>query len=261
MSDSDIDIEKAWFSGFDFKLCQVTRNVNAVLSSASNLLAIYIMVRHSPSHMKTYRWFLMNTVVWSWLWDFFATELFAPHPTLPAQGVCVLGFLRVAGFYGTIVCFVIMIHLVGGCVMSVLCAAAFRLAAVYNVQDVFATKRGYICVAVLHNCMCAPVYVAAAFVVPVVVANQPQYVREASKFTGVANVIKDHACTFASFDDPAWQVSIVVTTVSIVVAVLIASGIFVACGVALWSRRKKMSAKTYKMHRNLIVSLSVQASC
>lgn len=57
------NLEERWFSGYEFRLYEVEIHVNPVLSTLANLFAIYVIVRHSPSHMTTYRWFLLNIVV------------------------------------------------------------------------------------------------------------------------------------------------------------------------------------------------------
>lgn len=63
LEDDDENLEERWFGGFEFRLYEVEIRLNPVLSSLANLFATYVIMRHSPSHMTSYRWFLLNIVV------------------------------------------------------------------------------------------------------------------------------------------------------------------------------------------------------
>lgn len=63
MSSTDENLYRLWFEGYEYSLYRVELFVNPVIASLANVLAIYVIVCHSPTNMAHYRWFLLNIVV------------------------------------------------------------------------------------------------------------------------------------------------------------------------------------------------------
>lgn len=74
----------------------------------------------------------------------------------------------------------IMFHMIGACGASVLCAAAFRLAAVLSASDKLKSKGAVLAMVVAHSVIVFPIYIAASLVVPVVIDRQKTYAKLAN---------------------------------------------------------------------------------
>lgn len=74
----------------------------------------------------------------------------------------------------------------------------------------------------------------------------------------MTEILNANTCTFASFEEKVWTYGIVTLVANIVVCCTVGLAIFGVCGALLWKRRASMSAKTFGMHKNLLISLSVQ---
>ncbi|KAK0401089.1 hypothetical protein QR680_015587 [Steinernema hermaphroditum] len=80
--------------------------VNVVISIPLNVLAVYLIIYKSPSHMKTYKYVLLNISFWAFLADVFYEIILIPIPYLDVFGVYSAGLARWFGPFGGFLCLV-----------------------------------------------------------------------------------------------------------------------------------------------------------
>ncbi|KAI1725983.1 serpentine type 7TM GPCR chemoreceptor sri domain-containing protein [Ditylenchus destructor] len=124
--------------------------------------------------MGNYRYFLLNMMQASFILDIYLTVFMQPYPLMPISGYCILGLLTHAGrFWGAIMGVIIMIEFLGIVGASVLTAALYRLAAVYDWQKRMLTKRAIVFFVLAHIFLVSPLLIIAIFVIREVSDQEP----------------------------------------------------------------------------------------
>jgi hypothetical protein len=70
---------------------------NGLLSLLSTILAVYIILKKSTVHIQTYKWYLLNIVLFSFYVDFYLSILYIPKITLIENAITPLGLLKIVG--------------------------------------------------------------------------------------------------------------------------------------------------------------------
>ena len=63
-------------------------HINTVIDIVINGVALYIVTKHSTQAMKTYKRFIMSTIISAFLLDFHITFIFGPFIVLPTPILC-----------------------------------------------------------------------------------------------------------------------------------------------------------------------------
>lgn len=147
----------------------------SVVNTLVTVLAVWVIVRHSPSSMAVYKWFLLNVALSSFTYDTFMTVVADPIPLFPLIAVCGNSFISsrikdfgVYGLVSSIPCIcggnpskpptnqvahnILILNL---CV-SILYAFLYRLAAVCNRVGWFKKKRVLLMMALFQVSYGAP---------------------------------------------------------------------------------------------------------
>jgi hypothetical protein len=83
----------------DVFVFQLQLHISSVLDTSANLLAIWLIVTKSPGSMKTYKWFLLNVVITSMLFDGYVSTFMVPYPLFPVIGYCSVGLMSGLGLF------------------------------------------------------------------------------------------------------------------------------------------------------------------
>lgn len=77
-----------------------------VMNTLVTIVTVWVIIRHSPPSMATYKWFLLNIAIVCYVFDTFMTVIADPVPLFPAIGACVTGWIardyRVSGVVCTV---------------------------------------------------------------------------------------------------------------------------------------------------------------
>ncbi|KAI1732482.1 serpentine type 7TM GPCR chemoreceptor srh domain-containing protein [Ditylenchus destructor] len=186
----------------DFEPFKIKSYINATLAVLGNSLGFYLIWFRSPPIMGNYRYFLLNMMQASFILDMYLTVFMQPYPLMPISGYCILGLLTHAGqFWGAILGVVIMIEFLGICGASVLTAALYRLAAVYDWQKRMLTKRAIVFFVLAHIFLVSPLLIIAVFVIREVSDQEPIRRQVFYQYPGVVDVATANNCAFAPLEN------------------------------------------------------------
>ncbi|KAE9554258.1 hypothetical protein FO519_002557 [Halicephalobus sp. NKZ332] len=82
------------------EVLNIFMKINGGISTALNVVLIYMIIFKSPEEIKKYKWFLLNNAIWDLLFNIVVSYLFAPEPLLAdlagalvvTSGMSILGF-------------------------------------------------------------------------------------------------------------------------------------------------------------------------
>ncbi|KAH7699071.1 hypothetical protein AAVH_33826, partial [Aphelenchoides avenae] len=145
------------------------------------------------------------------------------------------------------------------CSASVINALFYRLAMVLDREDRFLSKPGIAGMALYQSLNTIAALSTGWLVVPSVMDERAAYVERAKRIPHLAALVSSFECIGIGSLDSTPRVAFVFGVIQDVFThLLIALGTLAPCLVILVRQRKTMSEKTYKMHKNLIVSLIMQ---
>ncbi|KAH7711695.1 Protein SRI-19 a, partial [Aphelenchoides avenae] len=197
----------------------------------------------------------------SWSFDIFTAVMLGPYSLLPIAGYCTIGLLRFTGhFWGGIIGFCVMLWFLGLCGASVLTAAVYRLAAIHNWQYRLLNTKGIVVIIAFHLFIAGPVLFVAAFVVAGISGQQEKLMTSIVKaYPGVRAMVASEICVFSPLEaNTAMTVAAIVALLTLAFVILFGGGTFAFTIVALWQRRKTMSQRSFRLHRQLVQSLALQ---
>ena len=99
----------------------------------------------------------LNFQVCSMLLDIHTTLFYIPIPLFPVPGFCTGGLMKDWGYiWGMIIPFEIYMFLIGICGASMICAFAYRYAAVTSKDDWFYKKKIWVVMGLFHMLLSSP---------------------------------------------------------------------------------------------------------
>ncbi|KAI1732291.1 serpentine type 7TM GPCR chemoreceptor srh domain-containing protein [Ditylenchus destructor] len=255
MSKADFSVTKSDVLGFQIQL-----HVSSVFDIFANLLAIWLITQKSPSSMINYKWFLLNIVISSMIFDFYVTTVMVPYPLFPVVGYCSTGLLRYFGiFWGVLVPILLLIEFLGICGVSIINAAICRLAATFDVQDLVTSKSSKAVMIIFQIFYATPTITLAGFVLRKIEEDQPILLEEVNKLNPSLDIQKHELCIFASVKETNLiSVALATAIVQIIICAGAAITIILLSIVQLRKRKRFMSRKTLKLHYQLIFALTFQ---
>ena len=64
------------------EVLDIFMKINGVISTALNVILIYMIIFKSTDDIKKYKWFLLNNALWDLLFNITVSYLFAPEPII-----------------------------------------------------------------------------------------------------------------------------------------------------------------------------------
>ncbi|KAI1719824.1 serpentine type 7TM GPCR chemoreceptor srh domain-containing protein [Ditylenchus destructor] len=220
-------------------------HINTVLALVADSFAAYLIMSRASTTIGVYKWFLLNIVVTSLVFDVYITLFMSPFPLYPAVGYCSTGLFKYFGLlWGAAVPF-----------------AIYRLTAVFNTQRYMTTKWAIITIAATQILFPLPTITLASLVAQ-------QFARDQSKILAASlqtypkldEIINSELCIFASFttDYPLMTWTIASSILQIVICAAVGITVTIMSFVHLNLRKKHMSRRSFQLHRQLILSLAMQ---
>ena len=77
--------------------CSLRLHVNGAIGIPLDIFATYLVIYHSPPSMGSYKYYLLNIIFWSFVFDLDLALIFTPVPLYPALSICTAGVLRNLG--------------------------------------------------------------------------------------------------------------------------------------------------------------------
>ncbi|KAK0402177.1 hypothetical protein QR680_016188 [Steinernema hermaphroditum] len=100
--------------------------VSTVISLPLNILCMYLIVFYSPTHLRFYKYVLLNISVWVFATDVVAIIIFLPMPLAEIFAAYPTGLAEPLGPIAGFVLVVIMVFLFGEYLMALLIAFLYR---------------------------------------------------------------------------------------------------------------------------------------
>ncbi|KAE9555613.1 hypothetical protein FO519_001191 [Halicephalobus sp. NKZ332] len=126
--------------------------VSCALNSVATIIAIFMVLKHSPKNMGIYKYILLNIVLWSFAMDIIYTLLWMPLQIMPAPGICITGLLSPLGQYnGNGACLLAFIMTYVGCNMSCCHAQFYRVITAKGKSTMFFSYPWMIAITVLSH--------------------------------------------------------------------------------------------------------------
>lgn len=201
------------------------------------------------------------------LFDAYYTVLLVPFPLTPAFGFCTTGLLRYGNLlWGCIIPFVsphitsytlpldqikiFLMEFLGICGLSVIMAAFYRLAAVYNVQYKINRWRVVLILALLQLLYPMPAVTIAITVGLQINDDEATYVEETlQSYPKLAPTLEKHLCVLASNQYPLMKLALGIGTALIAICVGVGFAMWTMSLIRLNKRKNLMSKRSYKLHR------------
>ncbi|KAE9548173.1 hypothetical protein FO519_008613, partial [Halicephalobus sp. NKZ332] len=242
---------------FDTRLYSIVLHGNMGVSLVSTVMAFFFILKHSPKSLGSYKYYMCNISLWSFLFDIYMTILYVPKPLFPALAVCSGGLLKGFGwFYGGEIAYFVFLLFFGACSMSVVSAFGYRLLILKNKEFWIKSKTWISSLAFLHIFYWTPTWILAA----VAAKDHDTIVRSVMKeYPSMDPNFPTDSCYSTSFSvSKVSYVFITVCCLQYFTFVPVISTLAYFCHRSLKVSREKMSPKTFRMHRELIFSLLFQ---
>uniref|UniRef100_A0A915DQV0 G protein-coupled receptor n=1 Tax=Ditylenchus dipsaci TaxID=166011 RepID=A0A915DQV0_9BILA len=210
--------------------------------------------------LGSYKFFLLNIMLTSYVLDVYLSIILIPFPLLPLAGYCTLGLMRFAGiFWGGIIGIMLMIIFLGMCGASIIIACMYRLAAIYNWQRNMVTSKAVTIYVLFHLLLTSPLLAIGAFVIAGVMDQESIQRLIFEQNPGVRQVGTANLCVYAPLENNVLM-KLAVCVAMVILLIIGAIGVtMLAIGViSLGQRKRIMSRKSFKMHQQLIMSLVLQ---
>uniref|UniRef100_A0A914EG89 Uncharacterized protein n=1 Tax=Acrobeloides nanus TaxID=290746 RepID=A0A914EG89_9BILA len=232
--------------------------VNFWIDTFATLFALIVIIWKSPKEMKTYKWFLLNIVIWSYLMDVNLTLIYVPLSLFPAPVMCILGVAdRIENlFYANYVVIFLLIELLGACGAAIVCALYYRYRSVMGQPiDIFHKKSVILGIALFHLVNGLPCLICLIYASEQSVPNIVKYVTET--FPTVPNL---YWLKCGALDVSALSAKIFVTLCASEILLYVL--IVVSGSVYVYVCHKRMLAKSSEKIRSLerqwIIALIIQ---
>ncbi|KAI1717490.1 serpentine type 7TM GPCR chemoreceptor srh domain-containing protein [Ditylenchus destructor] len=229
---------------------------NSAISMLSTLLAIYFIICKSPSAIGNYKWYLFNISAMSFVFDFAMTFIYLPQPLFPSLVMCTKGLLQPFGFVmGGLLGFYMFIGFFGMCSMSVTWAFAYRLFLLTNKEHFINSALGISIIAltqIFYETPTIVLYGISTF------TPSHEYVLEIAyaKFPKIKPFVHNKSCAVVAFEANNWALAFMIScALQFSFNIPVNLALLYASFHTLHKRQAEMSAKTAKMHRQLLRSL------
>ncbi|KAI1697672.1 serpentine type 7TM GPCR chemoreceptor srh domain-containing protein [Ditylenchus destructor] len=239
----------------DYGLYVWLMRLNFILNTLISVLVIYLIFKHTPKAMKVYKWFLLNLSLCCYLLDAHLTVTFLPLPIFPVFGGCALGLMRPFGYMAPVIAWIIFIQLLCFTGAAISLALLYRLAAVHGRTDLF-ERKSVIFLCIVFQC---------CFGVPALISGLIMYLPEEQSMAymqhNYPNLIpfyESHSCAVMMVSSAMLIRYLYITMPTVILASVLVNTPIILITRQLSKVKHTVSAKTYKMHKSLTVSLCFQ---
>ncbi|KAI6208591.1 Serpentine Receptor, class H [Aphelenchoides besseyi] len=207
---------------------------NAVFCCTISVFVVLLIFTRTPRSMHSFRWYLLNIVFWSSIFDIYMSVFYTPVVMLPTIGLCSNGRLNnlTSPYTGLVACMAFIV-LFGATGMSVFVAFLFRLSAITQKTHWLHRKSSFVLMIFIHVGYSLPTCVFLWISANIDVEGAQADIRETLTFF-ISALIEVIFCLVVVF---TLRAMVLRKTHQI---------------------RHTMSRRTYQLHISLTTSLSVQ---
>ncbi|KAI1694390.1 serpentine type 7TM GPCR chemoreceptor srh domain-containing protein [Ditylenchus destructor] len=225
--------------------------VNCVINTIMMALILFLIICHTPTKMATYKWYLMNMALSCYALDLFNDLFFLPVTIFPIIGACTLGLLKPFNTYATS----FMQYFLGFCAASQTYAVIYRTASVYDKLHVLGRKSSIFLLLFIQLSYSIPAVIATLLTFPGH-EKSVDYIKE--NYPLMLDFFLTHSCTILG-TEVSKIIPYIVTALTLIWGVVMANMVAVTMAIrGLRAARGKMTQKTYRMHRQLTLSVVLQ---
>ncbi|KAI1716622.1 serpentine type 7TM GPCR chemoreceptor srh domain-containing protein [Ditylenchus destructor] len=239
----------------DYGVYVVCMHINSAVNTVVTAVVLLLLAKHTPPSMKTYKWYLVNVTVSCFALDFFMDLFFIPVTVQPILGGCSLGLLRPIGYMATVINWQLFGLFLGMSGISLLYAMMYRAASVYNKAHILAKKPVIILMAFVQIFYSSPSIILVLSVYP---GNEKsiEYIRE--NYPKALDFFQTHSCSLMSIGIAPLIPYICVALILILTTVTVDTFFVMIVRHGLRKIRNQVTDKTYRMQRQLAMSLLIQ---
>ncbi|KAI6171783.1 Serpentine Receptor, class H [Aphelenchoides besseyi] len=227
---------------------------NAVFCCTISVFVVLLIFTRTPRSMHSFRWYLLNIVFWSSIFDIYMSVFYTPVVMLPTIGLCSNGRLNnlTSPYTGFVACMAFIV-LFGATGMSVFVAFLFRLSAITQKTHWLHRKSSFVLMIFIHVGYSLPTCVFLWISANIDVEGAQADIRE--NHPNVFYFSQSHHCLILSIKTLTFFISALIEVIFCLVVVFTLRAMVLR---KTHQIRHKMSRRTYQLHISLTTSLSVQ---
>ncbi|KAE9556274.1 hypothetical protein FO519_000457 [Halicephalobus sp. NKZ332] len=244
------------FDKFGDSLYFIIMHCNSLLSLTSTLFAIFLIFKKSPREIGEYKYYLFNITCCSFLFDVYMTFVYSPVTLFPAMVMCAKGVLEPLGWMGGVAGFYLFLTFFGTCSMSVITAFIYRLFILKNQQQLMKSCKWFLFLVFIHLFYFSPTLIVYSFSIVDRAAIDGAIIK---RYPNIKPYYINKSCTATAFEtSPFAFYFMFLCCIQFGLTVPIAAFLISKCFKTLKDQKIFMTEKTFRLHKQLILSLIFQ---
>ncbi|KAE9548518.1 hypothetical protein FO519_008274 [Halicephalobus sp. NKZ332] len=245
-----------YFDKFGDPLYFVIMHCNSLLSLISTFFSIFLIFKKSPQEIGEYKYYLFNITCCSFLFDVYTTFFYSPLVLFPAMVICTNGILKHLGWIGGIIGFYLLLTFFGTCSMSVITAFIYRLFSLRNKQELMRSCKWFLFLIFIHLFYLSPTLIVYSFSITDRNATDRAIIK---KYPNIKSHYFGKSCASVAFEaSPYTFYFMSLCCIQFGFTIPLAGVLISKCYKTLQSQRIYMTEKTFKLQKQLILSLIFQ---
>ncbi|KAE9555314.1 hypothetical protein FO519_001473 [Halicephalobus sp. NKZ332] len=230
---------------------------NAFLAVISTGISLFFILTKTPRALGSYKYFLLNISLWAFGFDFYTTIVYQPKILFPAMMMCPKGLLHSRSLFIAYGAFAVILAFYSAGAIAVLSAFGYRYAVMNDLTSKLMKKKVLIPLGIFHVVYMSP---TIAFYLLSIGDREAIEKSLIETWPGISKHFhQGEACSALSFHVTKFPYFFLVGCVVQFTAIVPASSFLILkCFTTLNVKRHFMSSKTYKMHKQLLVTLVFQ---